>query len=103
MPETLHAELARVSEREGVSLNQLINDLLSSAIGWRREGGAPPSDSAKSTAAAPATPSPRAAPATAPEASRGRSPTVSRLLVANLVVVAAVGVLAIVLIVEALR
>jgi predicted RNase H-like HicB family nuclease len=36
MPQTLHGELARVAEHEGVSLNQLIVGILASATGWRR-------------------------------------------------------------------
>jgi antitoxin HicB len=42
MPKTLHAGLTRVAEREGVSLNQFITDVLASAIGWpggERAGG----------------------------------------------------------------
>jgi antitoxin HicB len=35
MPRTLHADLTRASEREGVSLNQFITDVLASAIVWR--------------------------------------------------------------------
>jgi antitoxin HicB len=35
MPRTLHGELTRAAEREGVSLNQLITDVLSSAVGWQ--------------------------------------------------------------------
>lgn len=35
MPPTLHAELARVADDEGVSLNQLITGALASAVGWR--------------------------------------------------------------------
>lgn len=35
MPQTLHAELARTAERERVSLNQFITDALSGALGWR--------------------------------------------------------------------
>ena len=82
MPESLHAELARASERAGLSLNAFINDALATAVG-RRE-------------------------ATRPVAQRGRADGgrrrfVERLLVANLVVVAGVGVLAIVLLVQALR
>lgn len=38
MPRTLHAELTRASEREGVSLNQFITDVLAAALAWR--GGA---------------------------------------------------------------
>jgi antitoxin HicB len=36
MPRTLHAELARAAETEGISLNQLINGVLSAGVGWRR-------------------------------------------------------------------
>jgi predicted RNase H-like HicB family nuclease len=35
MPQTLHAELSRVAERERVSLNQFITDVLAGALGWR--------------------------------------------------------------------
>ena len=38
MPQTLHAELARIAERESVSLNQFITDVLSGALGWRAVG-----------------------------------------------------------------
>jgi hypothetical protein len=83
MPETLHAELARASERAGLSLNAFINDALAAAVGGRREPARPASQRGR--------------------AERGRRRFVERLLVANLVVVAGVGVLAIVLLVQALR
>jgi antitoxin HicB len=35
MPRTLHADLTRASEREGVSLNQFITDVLAAAVAWR--------------------------------------------------------------------
>ena len=35
MPATLHAELAEVARREGVSLNALVIAALSGAVGWR--------------------------------------------------------------------
>jgi RNA polymerase sigma-B factor len=35
MPQSLHAELARVAEHEGVSLNALITGTLASSVGWR--------------------------------------------------------------------
>jgi HicB family len=78
MPEALHAELARASERAGVSLNAYINDALAGTVGKRRD----------------APPRPAAAP---------RSRFTERLLVVNLIVLAAVGILAIVLLVQALR
>ena len=82
MPESLHAELARASERAGLSLNAFINDALATAVG-RREAARPVAQKGR--------------------ADRGRRRFVERLLVANLVVVAGVGVLAIVLLVQALR
>jgi HicB family len=35
MPQSLHAELARAAEREGVSLNAFITNVLSGAVAWR--------------------------------------------------------------------
>jgi predicted HicB family RNase H-like nuclease len=37
MPATLHDELARAAESEGVSLNQLITGVLASAVAWRSD------------------------------------------------------------------
>jgi predicted RNase H-like HicB family nuclease len=37
MPATLHDELARTAEREGVSLNQLITGVLASSVEWRTD------------------------------------------------------------------
>jgi len=37
MPRTLHEELAKASERDGVSLNQFITGVLASAVDWRNE------------------------------------------------------------------
>jgi hypothetical protein len=45
MPPTLHTELARAAEEEGVSLNAFITGVLAGAVSWRSpaEGvGAPP-------------------------------------------------------------
>jgi hypothetical protein len=82
MPEELHGELARASERAGVSLNAYINDALAQAVGRR----------------------PPAAPSTAGERPRtARKRFAERLLVANLVVLVTVGALAVALLVEALR
>jgi antitoxin HicB len=38
MPRSLHGELTRAAEREGVSLNQLITDVLASAVNWQGAG-----------------------------------------------------------------
>jgi HicB family len=83
MPEQLHAELARASERAGMSLNAFINDALAQALGHR--GAA------------------RRAGTSRPQPREGRRRLVERLLVLNVVVLAAVGVLAIVLLIQALR
>jgi hypothetical protein len=40
MPRGLHEELARASDRNGVSLNQFITGVLAGAVGWRSEDGA---------------------------------------------------------------
>ena len=37
MPRSLHGELAKLAERDGTSLNQLITGTLASAIGWTGE------------------------------------------------------------------
>ena len=42
MPATLHAELAQVARREGVSLNALVIGALSGAVGWRSPDAASP-------------------------------------------------------------
>jgi HicB family len=78
MPTTLHEELARASERDGVSLNQFITSVLAGAVGWRRDE----SDPAVAASAA-----------TTSNKSKPRS--LSVLLVANLVLVAAAAVAAI--------
>jgi hypothetical protein len=84
MPEALHGELARASERAGVSLNAFINDALAGVVGRG------------------ATQTPRVSPPAAGERT-GRRRLLERLLVANMVVVAVVGVITIVLLVQALR
>lgn len=88
MPEGLHSALAEQSEREGTSLNALITGLLAEGIGWRENGRPPKSPRRRQDA-----------PASAPVAGRG----VGRLLVLNLLVVAAVGIVAVALLVQALR
>jgi hypothetical protein len=42
MPRSLHEELARASDRDGVSLNQFITGVLASAVDWRRDDGTAP-------------------------------------------------------------
>src|SRR5205823_2755191 len=38
MPEPLHAELAKASQNEGVSLNTYITEVLATAVGWSGSG-----------------------------------------------------------------
>lgn len=96
MPQTLHAELARAAERERVSLNQFITDVLSGALGWR----APGSDPAGGTRAVP-TEGAEAEPGAA-TASRSRRVT-NAVFVANGIIVAVLAVVAIVVLILALR
>ena len=69
MPRTLHAELARAADAEGVSLNQFIIGALTGAVAWRAGGEG------------------RAAPA--------RSRTLTIVLAANLAVLAIAAVVAV--------
>jgi RNA polymerase sigma-B factor len=87
MPQSLHAELARVAEREGVSLNTLITGALASAVSWR-DGAVEGLDVVDAEA--------RHEPAPA----RRRFTSVA--LAANLVVVVLAAIVAIVLLVVAL-
>lgn len=90
MPPSLHAELARLADREQVSLNTLIVGVLGGAVSWRQQQ-------------APAAPAP--APGTEPAAGdsagelaapqRDRSRLLSMALTANLIVVAVVGLVAV--------
>jgi predicted RNase H-like HicB family nuclease len=86
MPPTLHADLARLADREKVSLNTLIVGILSGAISWRQAG-----ELAAPSAATNGTPT---TPGTTPTAVR-RERLLSVALTANLVVVIVAGLLAI--------
>jgi RNA polymerase sigma-B factor len=89
MPQSLHAELARVAEHEGVSLNTLITGALASSVGWR--DGAVDGLSAVDAGADGDRP-----------ASSQRPRWTSIALAANLVVVVLAAIVAIVLLVVAL-
>jgi antitoxin HicB len=103
MPRTLHADLTRASEREGVSLNQFITDVLAAAVVWRGR--------AQAGAAPGGTPTPLQAPGAdsltaAPSAARRgrvRRPTnlVTAALAANFVIVGIAGIIAIIVLVAA--
>jgi antitoxin HicB len=109
MPRTLHAELTRVAEREGVSLNQFITDSLASAIGWRRGAGGPEGESPGPINQEPGAEGLTAAPLVGESESRGRrswrvsSDYLAAALTANFVLVALVCIVAIVVLIAALR
>jgi antitoxin HicB len=103
MPKTLHADLTRASEREGVSLNQFITDVLAAAIVWRgRADGTPAGASAPS--------SPLQAPGAeglttehgAASRRRVRNATlITVALAANFIIVAIAGIVAILVLIAA--
>ncbi|MEA2324481.1 MAG: polymerase sigma-B factor [Solirubrobacteraceae bacterium] len=95
MPPSLHSELVRTAEHEGVSLNTLVTGALAGAVVWR---GGPAPDAQPSDADA--TPAASAAPAGSNPA-RPRQQWLSVALAANFAVVAVAAVLAIVLLVLA--
>jgi RNA polymerase sigma-B factor len=90
MPQSLHAELARVAENEGVSLNTLITGALASSVGWR--------DGSVDGLAVVDAAADDERPASAPQRPRWTSIA----LAANLVVVVLAAVVAIVLLIVAL-
>jgi hypothetical protein len=125
MPPTLHADLAGAADKEGVSLNSLIVGVLAGAVAWRHpdekvpNGRAPQPATLQPAAEMPAaSPEPEAAEAAAPvKAGASSAPAkrigsrfamppdrgsqLSLILLANLVVMAIVGVVAIVVLIAA--
>jgi antitoxin HicB len=100
MPQTLHAELSRVAERERVSLNQFITDTLAGALGWRAQGRrTPPGTRPVPTEEIDGSPESQ----TGPDAPLHRARFASAVFVVNGVIVALVAVVAIVVLIAALR
>lgn len=102
MPRTLHAELTRVADREGVSLNQFITDALASAVGWR----GPNDGKAAATGTSAVSQEPGAASLTAdplapPRNRRSSGAMVTMALAANFVIVAIAGIVAIIVLIAA--
>jgi antitoxin HicB len=92
MPKTLHGQLTRAAEKDGVSLNQFITGALASAVGWR--GFQPAAANSR----------PRDGQGTA----HGFTPWLREnlltvALIANFVVVAVAGIVAIGLLIDAWR
>jgi antitoxin HicB len=104
MPRSLHGELTRVAEREGVSLNQFITDVLAAAVGWRHEAPVP---GAEGVARSPIAQEPGAGGLTTELATPSRSTLrrstrfVAAALAANFVIVALAGIVAIVVLIAA--
>jgi antitoxin HicB len=101
MPQTLHAELSRTAEREKVSLNQFITDVLAGAMGWRSPGR-----KAVATRAVPGIdgdPVEARATDVAPAESRLRPRLVNAVFVANGVIVALAAVVAVIVLIVALH
>jgi antitoxin HicB len=102
MPRTLHAELTRASEREGVSLNQFITDVLAAAVVWRsRPGSSAPGAGSSGPIQTPGAESLTAELNAAPPTRRDSSRLVPVALAANFVVVGVAGIVAIVVLVAA--
>ena len=103
MPRTLHADLTRASEREGVSLNQFITDVLAAAVVWR----AGPQASRPGSTTTPINQAPGAEGLTAEPGARRRtkrSPTrvTTMALAANFVIVGVAGIVAIIVLIAAI-
>jgi antitoxin HicB len=97
MPKTLHGQLTRAAEKDGVSLNQFITGALASAIGWR--GFQPAAVNSPPTVGQSAAPLPHG------DGFRVwlRENLLTVALIANFVVVAVAGIVAIGLLIDAWR
>jgi antitoxin HicB len=103
MPRSLHADLTRASEREGVSLNQFITDVLASAVAWH---GRPSTPNVSTDATAPISQVPggegvTAEPTKAPDTRRNQSRLVTAALAANFVIVGIAAIVAIAVLIAA--
>jgi antitoxin HicB len=102
MPRTLHAELTRASEREGVSLNQFITDVLAGAVVWRSNPAAGPrSAGSNGPIQTPGAESLTAELSAAPPPRRDSSRLVAIALAANFVVVGVAGIVAVAVLIAA--
>jgi len=102
MPRTLHADLTRASEREGVSLNQFITDVLASAVGWRsRSAAGSPATATMPINQAPGAEGLTTEPTTARRGRRSSPSLVTAALAANFVIVGLAGVVAIIVLIAA--
>jgi antitoxin HicB len=93
MPRSLHADLTRASEREGVSLNQFITDVLASAVAWH---GRPSTPDVSADPTAPISQVPEA-----PASRRNQSRFVTAALAANFLIVGIAAIVAIAVLIAA--
>lgn len=103
MPRTLHAELTRASEREGVSLNQFITDVLAAAVVWRSRPTTSPGSGSTGPIQTPGAASLTAELDAAPPPRRDSSRLVSVALAANFVIVGVAGIVAVIVLIAAWR
>jgi antitoxin HicB len=101
MPRTLHAQLTRASEREGVSLNQFITDVLAAAVVWRSRPSSTAPGASTGAIQTPGAESLTAELDAAPPPRRDASRLVPVALAANFVVVAVAGIVAVIVLVAA--
>ncbi len=101
MPRTLHAELTRASEREGVSLNQFITDVLAGAVIWRSRPGATGSAAPSGPIQTPGAEGLTAELTASPAPRRDNSRFVPLALAANFVVVGVAGIVAVAVLIAA--
>jgi hypothetical protein len=102
MPRTLHADLTRASEREGVSLNQFITDALAGAIVWRSGGEPAPGSSGDNST--PINQAPGAEGLATEYSRRSRrypSSLLSAALAANFIIVGLAGIVAVIVLIAA--
>jgi antitoxin HicB len=102
MPRTLHADLTRASEREGVSLNQFITDVLAAAVVWRAGPHAPPPGTPPTPInQAPGAEGLTAEPGTRRREKRNTAQMTTAALVANFIIVGVAGIVAIIVLIAA--
>ena len=101
MPRTLHADLTRASEREGVSLNQFITDVLAAAVVWRAGHQVSPPGATTPINQAPGADGLTAEPGARRRAKRNPTPLTTAALAANFVIVGIAGIVAIIVLIAA--
>jgi predicted RNase H-like HicB family nuclease len=102
MPRTLHADLTRASEREGISLNQFITDVLAAAVVWRsRADSSNPGANSTGPIQTPGAEGLTTELDPPPPSKRDSSRFMAIALAANLVVVGVAGIVAIAVLIAA--